>query len=619
MKWASTEIHHFRDHHHEERVFNHRVVFSALLVATCLLLLLVRFYDLQVVNHEIFVTQSDKNRIQVRPMSPNRGLIFDGNGELLADNKPSFALTVIQERAGKLEKTIERLSEIITITDKDKESFYKFLKQRRRPYEAVALRYRLTEEEIAKLAVNEFEFEGVEIEAQLVRHYPQGELFAHTVGYVGRINANELASFDELDYKRYSGTHSMGKVGLEKFYEERLLGEVGHQSIETNAHGRVLRTLQEQVPTPGENLRLFLRSNLQQVAAKHLVGKRGSVVAIEVATGGILSMVSTPSYNPNRFVTGISYTDYAVLNQSRDLPLFNRSIQGQYPPGSTLKPMLGLGGLEHKVVHAQTRISDPGFYQLENDERQYRDWKKGGHGKRVDLRQAIVESCDTFFYDMAFRMGIDRMHEFGTHFGLGKKTGVDIPSERGGLWPSKSWKKAHRRMHWFPGDSLNVSIGQGDVLTTPLQLAVMTATLASRGKLIQPRLVQQIGNEPTPVMELGYHQVSSESWDYVINAMEQVVHSPRGTAKIISRNIGYRMAGKTGTAQVVGMAQNEEYDRNKVKERNRDHALFIAFAPIESPQIAIAVIVENGEHGSSGASPIARAVLDEYFKSGGEG
>lgn len=615
MKWAGTEIYHFRDHHNEERVFSYRVVFSALLVLTCLLVLLVRFYSLQVVNHEGFVTLSDKNRIQVRPMPPNRGLIFDGNGELLADNKPSFTLTIVKERAGKLDETIDRLSEIISVSEKDKENFYKFLKQRRRPYESVVLRYRLTEEEIAKLAVNEFSFEGVEIEAQLVRHYPQENLFAHTVGYVGRINTSELASFDETDYKRYSGTRSMGKIGLEKYYEDQLLGEVGNQSIETNAHGRVLRSLRETVPTPGKNLKLFLQSDLQKAAAKELEGMRGSVVAIDVNTGGVLAMVSMPSYNPNLFVSGISHAEYDELNKSRDLPLFNRSTQGQYPPGSTLKPILGLGGLEHQIIHAQTRITDPGFYQLENDERHYRDWKKGGHGKRVDLRQAITESCDTFFYDLAFRMGIDRMHEFGSHFGLGKATGLDIPNEKSGLWPSRAWKKERRRLHWFPGDSLNVSIGQGDVLTTPLQLALMTATFASKGRLLKPRLVKQIGDDLIEPVVLGKLQISEENWNYVSDAMQQVVHGPRGTAKIIQRNISYRMAGKTGTAQVVGIAQDEEYDREKVEARNRDHALFIAFAPADAPQIAIAVIVANGEHGSSVAAPVARAVLDTYFSS----
>lgn len=614
MKWAGTEIYHFRDHHHEERIFNNRILFSAIFVFICILVLLARFYSLQIIKYQDFVTQSDKNRIQVRPMPPNRGLIFDGAGQLLADNRPSFTLSIVKERAGNVEVLIERLANVIEITDKDKENFYKFLKQRRRPYEAVALRYRLTEEEMARLAVDAHEYQGVKIEAQLVRYYPQGDLFAHTIGYVGRINAREQASFSENDYARYSGTHSIGKIGLEKYYEDVLLGKVGYENIETNAHGRVLRVVDETPPEPGKNIELFIRSELQATAAKQLEGKRGSVVAIDVATGGVLAMVSAPSYNPNLFVTGISYADYNELNLSRDLPLFNRSIQGQYPPGSTLKPMLGLGGLHHQVVTEQTRITDPGYYQLENDERLYRDWKKGGHGNRVDLHQAIVESCDTYFYDMAFRMGIDRMHEFGTHYGLGERTGLDIPSERSGLWPSRAWKRARRNLHWFPGDSLNVSIGQGDVLATPLQLAVMTATLASRGKLIQPRLAKSIGGQPTEMAVLGQQQVSSEYWNYIIKSMEDVIHSSRGTAKIISRKIGYRMAGKTGTAQVVGIAQDEEYDRDKLEERQWDHALFIGFAPVENPEIAIAVIVENGEHGSSQASPVARAVADEYFK-----
>lgn len=614
MMWAQKELHQFKDHRREARIFAVRAAVSLVVVVILFGSLLGRYYKLQVIDYQDYATRSDRNRIHVRPIPPNRGLIYDNQGQLLADNRPTFTLSIVSERTGNLEATLDSLGRLITVTEADRESFLKRLKQRRRPFEAVPLRYRLTEDEISRIAVNEFRLEGVEIEAQLTRFYPKGELFAHTVGYVGRISERELSGFDEQTYERYSGTHSIGKIGLERYYEETLLGQVGSENIETNAHGRVLRTLEFTDPVPGKDLQLFLDSRLQQVAADQLNSRRGAVVAIEVDTGGVLAMVSAPSYEPNLFVNGISYKDYRALNESRDLPLFDRTIQGQYPPGSTIKPVLGLAGLQSQVVNFQTRISDPGFYQLENDERLYRDWKKGGHGRQVDLRQAIVESCDTFFYDMAFRMGVDRIHPFGDMFGLGERTRIDLPSERPGLWPSREWKRRVRGLHWFPGDSLNISIGQGDVLTTPLQLAVMTATIASRGTHLKPRLVKQIGSQDTAREVLDTLQVEPIYWDYVHSAMEGVVHTIRGTAHRIGRGVDYRMAGKTGTAQVVGIAQDEEYDADKLDERQWDHALYIGFAPVVAPKIAVAIIVENGEHGSSAAAPIARALFDRYFE-----
>lgn len=614
MIWAQKELHEFKDHRREARVFGVRAVLALMFVVFMFGLLFARYYKLQVVDYHDYVTRSDRNRIHVRPVPPNRGLIYDSRGELLADNRPTFTLSIVSERSANLEQTLDFIAGLIELSDTDRDSFKKRLRQKRRPFEAVPLRYRLTEEEISRIAVNEFRLEGVEIEAQLMRYYPKGDLFAHTVGYVGRISESELSNFDELTYERYSGTHSIGKVGLEKYYESKLLGSVGSENIETNAHGRVLRTLESVDPVPGEDLQLFLDTHLQQVASDALAGRRGALVAIDVATGGVLAMVSAPTYDPNLFVNGISFKDYRALNDSPDLPLFNRTIQGQYPPGSTIKPVLGLAGLHTQTVNFATRIVDPGYYQLENDERFYRDWKKGGHGRKVDLRQAIVESCDTFFYGMAFRMGVDKIHPFGAMFGLGTRTRIDLPSERPGLWPSREWKQHVRGLHWFPGDSLNISIGQGDVLTTPLQLAVMTATLASRGTHLKPRLVRKVGDRETKREVVDQIEADPAYWDYVISAMEGVVHSPRGTAHRIGRGVDYHMAGKTGTAQVVGIAQDEEYDAEKLDERQWDHALYIGFAPVEAPQIAAAIIVENGEHGSSAAAPIARKLFDAYFE-----
>lgn len=610
----SDEHRQIKDHRSEVRLFGSRVLVAYIVVFSLFSILLYRFYQLQIVDHQGYMTKADSNRIQVQPIPPTRGLVYDRNGILLADNRPSYTLSLVRERVKDLEQTLSLIESIVPITDDDKSSFYKGLKQRRRPYEPVPLRYGLTEQEIAEIAVNEYRLEGVEVEAQLVRHYPYGELFAHTLGYVGRVSEQELAAFDEIDFRRYSGTHRIGKTGLEKHYEAALLGEVGSRHVEVNAHGRVLKELERIDPIPGQDLRLHLDLDLQRAASGALQGSRGAVVAIDVSSGGVMALVSEPSFDPNLFVTGISYADYKALSQSRDLPLFNRTIQGQYPPGSTLKPMLGLGGLQSETVTPERTIRDPGYYQLEGDDRFYRDWKRWGHGNHVDLYQAIVESCDTYFYDLAFRMGIDQMHPVGEAFGLGQKTGIDIPNERAGLWPSRDWKNAAREMPWFPGDSLNVSIGQGYVLTTPLQLGVMTATLASKGVLHPPKLVSAIGGRKLSTNGLRSYHADDEHWRYVSKAMRDVVHSVRGTGKVINRDLTYEIAGKTGTAQVIGIAQDEEYDREKVAERNRDHALFIAYAPVDNPEIAVAVIVENGEHGSSAAAPVAREVLDSWFK-----
>lgn len=608
------EQQHLKDHYQEARLFRRRLIVAGLVILLMIGVLMARLYNLQVVNHELYVTQSDRNRVQIQPLPPTRGLIFDRHGTLLADNRPTHTLTLIKEQVTDMEATLELLGQLVDLRDGDLEAFEKRLKQRRRPYEAVPLSYRLTEEEIARLAVNEFRLPGVKVAAELVRDYPLGPLMAHTVGYVGRINDQELSSFDEEQYRQYSGTHTIGKIGLERQYEEALLGTVGYQYVETNARGRVLRVLESIAPEPGQNLQLYLDAELQQEAVAAMGDYRGSVVAMDVRTGGVLAMVSTPSYNPNLFVTGISYKDYDALSNSLDLPLFNRSIQGQYPPGSTVKPVVGIGALHHKIVDINTKVRDPGFYQVEGEKRLYRDWKRQGHGWQVDLMQAMTESCDTYFYDTAYRMGIDKLHSVGVDFALGERTGVDLPSERKGLWPSRDWKRGARGLPWFPGDTINMGIGQGFSLTTPMQLAAMTAALANRGHVIEPRLVRLVGDETAERGERWITGISDRHWDYIFSTMESVMHSRRGTANSIGRDItGYRMAGKTGTAQVVGIAQGEKYDSEALAERQRDHALFVAFAPVDDPKIAIAVIVENGEK-SSKAARVAKQVVDRYLQ-----
>lgn len=606
----------FKDHHRESRMFYRRIVITSVVMALLVSMLVMRYYSLQVVHHQDYATRSDRNRVHVQPIAPTRGLIYDRNGELLADNRASYTLSVIRERVEDMDETLDLLRSLINIPQTDLDRFYDQLQQWRRPFEAIPLRYRLTEDEIARLAVNEFRLEGVEVNAQLVRHYPQGALFAHVLGYVGRISQADLAQFDPDQHRRYSGTHSIGKSGLERQYEALLLGEAGSQNVETNARGRVLRVLDRADPSPGEDIHLHLDIALQRVAAEAMGDRRGAVVALDVNSGGVLAAVSTPSFDPNLFVTGISFRDYRALNQSLDLPLYNRFLQGQYPPGSTLKAMTALGGLHHNIVDTEYSIRDPGYYQLPGDSRLYRDWRRRGHGPNVDLHQAVVESCDVYFYDLGHRMGVDLMHEFGTHFGLGKRTGVDIPSERPGTWPSRDWKRGHQGLPWFPGDNLNMAIGQGYVLTTPIQLAQVTATLANKGRRLRPQMVRQAGERTMMPVEEAHLQVDDDHWEAVLDSMVGVMHGERGTARRAAFGASYRFGGKTGTAQVVAIPQGEEYDSEALEERQRDHALFVGYAPAENPQIAVAIIVENAESGAGQAAPVARKLFDEYLQEG---
>ncbi|MEX1032264.1 MAG: penicillin-binding protein 2 [Cellvibrionaceae bacterium] len=608
-----------KDHSSEARIFATRVWFIALFVIAMMGLLIFRYHNLQVVHYQDYATQSDRNRIHVQPIPPTRGLIYDRNGVLLAENRASYTLSLTKELVPDLDATLELLATLVDVSPGDLDKFEKSLDQRRRPFEAVPLRYQLTEEEIARLAVNEYRLEGVEVEAQLVRHYPFGELFAHSIGYVGRINDRELAAFNEDEYERYRGTFSIGKLGLERRYEDVLLGRVGYQNVETNARGRVLKELERSDPRPGQDLHLYMDAAVQKAAIEALGDRRGAVVAIDARSGGVIAIASTPSFDPNLFVTGISYDDYRELNESINTPLFDRALQGQYPPGSTLKPMLGLAGLQKGFVTPDTTIHDIGYFRLPGDTRHYRDHISWGHGESVDLEEAITESCNTFYYDLVHRMTIDHIHPFGSQFGLGQRTGVDLPGERPGIWPSRQWKREARGFAWYPGDTLNVGVGQGFVLVTPLQLAVMTATLASRGERRQPQLVQRMmqsgENGVVALPPIDSVVAKEEHWNYVLNAMEQVVHGAKGTARTINKGIQYRMGGKTGTAQIVAMAQDEKYDIELVEHRKRDQALFVGFAPVDDPRIAVAVIVENGAHGSTAAAPVARLVIDSYFAS----
>lgn len=600
-----------KDHEKDSRLIRKRAIVGAAVVLLMTSILVARMYYLQVVQFEHHTTLAENNRIHVQPIPPSRGLIYDRNGVIIADNRPSFSLTLTRERAGDWPRVLDEVVSVLELGPEERALFEKRVRQGRRPFEPVPVLFELSEEQIARIAINQFRLPGVEVVAQLVRHYPLGDHFAHSVGYVGRINDKELKSLDPV---AYSGTHHIGKTGIERFYENELHGEVGYEEVETNARGRVLRVLKRTDPIPGKDIVLSLDARLQEAAENALAGRRGAVVAIQPQTGEVLAMVSQPSFDPNPFVTGIGFKAYADLRDSIDRPLFNRVLRGLYPPGSTIKPMVAVAGLDAGVVTPQTRVFDPGFYQLPNHSHKYRNWNRTGDGW-VDMDLAIARSNDTYFYSMAHKMGVDRMHDYMSRFGLGQRVALDMFEETGGLMPSREWKRARLRQPWYPGETLILGIGQGYMQTTPLQLAQATVLMATRGKWIRPHLAKSIGDDPVlntnPPPDIVLRDPAF--WDHGIKGMESVMHGARGTARKVGDASLYRIAGKSGTAQVVAIKQGEKYDRDKVAERHRDHALFVAFAPAENPQIAVSVMVENGESGSGVAAPVVKQVLDAWL------
>ena len=600
-----------KDHEKDARLIRRRAMVGGAVIVALIMVLISRLYYLQVVQYEYHSTLSENNRVHVQPIPPNRGLIYDRNGVLIADNRPSFSLTLTRERAGDWEHVLDVIVDVLGLTPDDRELFEKRVRQGRRPFEPVPVLFELNEEQIARLAINQFQLPGVDVSAQLVRHYPQGEHFAHSVGYVGRINETELKKLDPV---QYSGTHHIGKTGIERYYEDQLHGEVGYEEVETNARGRVLRVLNHTDPKPGEDIVLTLDIKLQAAAEKALGGRRGAIVAIQPKTGEVLAMVSQPSFDPNPFVTGISFKAYAELRDSIDRPLFNRVLRGLYPPGSTIKPMMAIAGLDAGVVTPNSRVFDPGFYQLPNNTHKYRNWNRYGDGW-VDMDTALMRSNDTYFYDLAHKLGIDRMHDYMTKFGLGQRVSLDMFEETAGLMPSRDWKRSRYRQAWYPGETLILGIGQGYMQTTPLQLAQAVSLVASKGKWIRPHLAKTVGDVP-PVDENPVEDIvlrDPKYWDYARHGMEEVVNGARGTARKIGAASAYRIAGKSGTAQVVAIKQGEKYDRSKVRERHRDHALFVGFAPASDPEIAVAVMVENGESGSGVAAPVMKEVMDAWL------
>ncbi|MEC8498900.1 MAG: penicillin-binding protein 2 [Pseudomonadota bacterium] len=590
----------------EKNIFLRRATFALLFISFLTILLFARYFNLQITNYENFVTYSENNRVHVRPLVPARGVIYDRNGEILAHNVPITNLSIVKEHTDDLTDLIERIKLLIEIDESDVSEFHQRL-ARRKPYEPTPLKYDLSEHEQAILAVNEYMLDGIEISAKLKREYPQKDLFAHVIGYTGRINESDLQVINSSNYR---GIDNIGKTGLEKFHESLLLGEVGNQNVETNARGRIMRTLSESPPKPGTDLMLTLDKELQLSAFEAFEGRKGALVAMNIENGDILALLSSPSFDPNLFTSGISKKQYNALLNSTEKPLFNRAIAGQYPPGSTVKPLFGLIGLTTNKITPKTTIQDTGLFFIEGVDRAWREPKKGGHGSFVDLDQAITESCDVFFYELGFQVGIDMLADMSERFGLGRKTEIDLPGEASGIMPTREWKMENRGSQWFDGDTVNASIGQGYLLTTPIQLALMTSMLANRGKSLVPQLVK---NKNLIFEAQNKPEIKNEHWEYVHNAMTNVVHSEKGTAKLINKNINYKIAGKTGTAQVVSIAE-EDYDKSKLDPSQWDHALFIAFAPKEQPEIAVALIVENGEFGSVTAAPIAKKVIETYMK-----
>lgn len=600
----------FRDEQLEVRLIQGRLQFIALIILACLAVLALRYHYLQIEQFEQFTTLSDENRIHVRAVPPTRGLIFDRNGVLLAENKPSYTLSVVPENVPNMLELIDKLSVIVDLTESDIERFEEQFHPGRRPFEAVPLRYSLSEEEVARFAVQEFDLPGADIQVELIRYYPLGEYFAHVVGYVGRINERDQAS---IDADAYAGLHVIGKTGIERQYESELLGEVGYEYVETDARGNVLRVLERHHPIPGKNIYLSIDSELQVAVHDQLRGEQAAAVTIDTESSAVMALVSTPSFDPNLFVSGISTREYSALLEDPAKPLFNRALQGQYPPGSTVKPMFGLIALEEEIVTPEYTVFDPGYYHLEGQERPYRDWKDGGHGT-VNLSKAIEESCNVYYYDLANKTGIDSLASYGSRFGLGHLTGIDIPGEQPGVMPSPNWKRGARGLAWYPGDTVNVGIGQGFTLVTPLQMAQTTAVIARRGSVIKPSLVHSVGEQSLEPLIEDVIEIKDENWDLVSDAMRNVIHGTYGTARALGVGLEeYQIAGKTGTAQAISIAEDVEYDDLELEKRLRDHALFVAYAPVEEPKFSVGVIVENGEHGGSMAAPIARIVFDKLL------
>jgi penicillin-binding protein 2 len=626
-----------KEHWREQRLFVIRIGIAALVVLVSTALLVARLVQLQVIDYNHFSDLSRGNRLRIEPLPPIRGLVFDRNGVVLAENRPTWQLLLTPENVDDIPYTLNELTAASFIQGDDRARIEQLIKTQRR-FEPVTLRYRVDEEDAYRFSVRSHRFPGVEIRPRLSRYYPFGAPTAHALGYVGSISAQDLERIDRSDY---AGTAQIGKTGIEHQYENQLHGSVGFRQQVVNARGRILQgptaafsesgastsgNVDTRLPTPGSNLILGLDIRLQLAAYEALGDFRGSAVGIDPSNGDVLFFVSTPAFDPNLFAGGISTNAYRKLNQDPDHPLFNRALAGSYPPGSTIKPFFGLAALVNNSIDPARRSMCPGFFTLPGNKHRYRDWKPAGHGL-MDLHEAIVQSCDVYFYRMALALGIDTMHSFLGEFGFGAPTGIDMRGEKSGINPSREWKKRSFANPgdrvWFPGETVITGIGQGFTLTTPLQLAHATAVLATGGDRYKPRLVVATEDGVTgaktrvPSTTLPTTTAATENqWAAIHAAMAGVVTQPRGSGFATFNSASYTVAGKTGTAQVFTIAQEAEYDEDEVAERLRDHGLFIAYAPAEEPTIALAIVVENGGGGSRAAAPVARKILDAYFGTG---
>lgn len=606
-----------RNHLRELRHFHIRLAIGAGFVVLLFCILLGRFFYLQIIRGEHYTTLAEANRISIMPLVPNRGLIFDRNGEILAQNLTTYALEIVPDKVADLESAIDELVTVIEITSEDRRRFNKLRRENRR-FKSLPIRTRLSDVEVASFAANRYRFPGMEIKARLLRHYPHAGLLSHVIGYIGRISDKDLEQLEHDNVlENYRGSLHIGRIGIEQSYEKELHGITGFEEVETDVAGRHVRTLSRTPPVAGNDLTLSLDLKLQQAAEKAFGDYRGALVAMDPGSGEILAFVSKPGFDPNLFVDGIDHLNWRLLNESPDRPLNNRALRGVYPPGSTFKPFMALAGLEAGKRTPDHSISDPGFFSLPGSQHRFRDWRAGGHG-RVNLHKSLVVSCDTYYYTLAHEMGINHIFNFISQFGFGRKTNIDIPGEVNGLLPSPEWKKKRFNQNWFPGDTISVGIGQGYNLATPLQLTFATMLLANNGLAYRPHFVKQIQDNQTdhlhesktaPMYTL---DIKREHLVHVRNALADVTR-PGGTAARAGANAAYTFAGKTGTSQVINIKQGERYVASKIHERHRDHALFTAYAPAENPQIVLTVLVENGGSGGSTAAPIARQILDYFF------
>ena len=598
--------------------FRARVLVATLVVLVCFFLVASRLIYLQLVRHEDLLEQAENNRTAIVPVLPNRGLILDRNGIVLASNYSAYTLEVTPSRINNLEQTIEELAGVLDITPRDRRRFKKLLEESK-SFESLPLRTRLSDEEVAKFAAQRFRFPGVEIKARLFRNYPYGELASHVVGYIGRINPAEKEKLDESDDQaNYRGTEYIGKLGVEQSFEAQLHGTTGVESVETSAGGRAMRKLASSPATPGNTVKLSIDIRLQHLIEQLFGDRRGALVALDPKTGEVLAFVSKPTFDPNLFVEGIDSENWQALNESPDKPLLNRALRGTYPPGSTYKPFMALAALETGTRRPEQTISDPGFFMFGNH--RFRDDKEGGHGT-VNMYQSIVQSCDTYYYVLANDLGVDTIHQQMQRFGFGEFTGIDIFGEVRGLLPSTDWKRrAYKRadqQKWYAGETISLGIGQGYNNFTMLQLASATATLANDGIKMKPHLVKEVldilTHAPTATTREAVGEVIAKAANIAIIKNALVGVNIEGTSAAAFRGAGYTSGGKTGTAQVIQIKQNEKYVASKTEERFRDHALFTAYAPAEEPKIALAMVVENAGFGSQNAAPIARRIFDYWL------